>query len=69
MSIYHQRSRIECVFSDLKRRYGDRLYCRSAIMRRKEMALRFIAYNLKLLICYQYAKKNNLSLWVRVEKN
>lgn len=69
MSIYHQRSRIESVFSALKKRYGDKLYCRSARMRRKEMALRFISYNLKILICYQYSKKNNLSLWVRVEND
>jgi len=66
MNIYHQRSRIEAVFSALKRRYGDRLYCRKAGMRRKEMAMRFIAYNLKLLICHQYAKENNLPLWIRV---
>lgn len=69
MGIYHQRSRIEAVFSALKRRYGDKLYCRKARMRRKEMALRFIAYNLKLLICYWHAKKNKLSLWVRVNKD
>lgn len=69
MAIYHQRSRIECVFSSLKRRYGDRLYCKSAVMRRKEMALRFIAYNLRLLMYYEYAKKNKLNLWVRVEKD
>jgi len=68
MAIYHQRSRVECVFSALKRRYGDKLYCRKASMRRKEMALRFIAYNLKLLICYLYAKENSLKLWVRVER-
>jgi len=68
MSIYHQRSRIEAVFSALKKRYGDKLYCKKAGMRRKEMALRFIAYNLKLLICYKYAKENNLPLWVRVNK-
>jgi len=66
MAIYHQRSRIEAVFSALKKRYGDNLYCRKAGMRRKEMAMRFIAYNLKLLICYQYAKQNNLPLWIRV---
>jgi hypothetical protein len=69
MSIYHQRSRVEAVFSALKRRYGDKLYCRKARMRRKEMALRFIAYNLKLLICYRFAKKRKISLWVRVNKD
>jgi hypothetical protein len=69
MSIYHQRSRIEAVFSALKRRYGDSLHCRTASMRRKEMAMRFIAYNIKLLICYKYTKKNNLPLWVRINKD
>lgn len=66
-SIYHQRSKIEAVFSALKRRYGDALFCKTATMRRKEMALRFIAYNLKIIIYYQYATENNLCLWVRAQ--
>lgn len=69
MSIYHQRSRIESVFSALKKRYGDKLNCKSAKMRRKEMSLRLIAYNIRILICTKHAKKNNMPLWVRVEKD
>ena len=69
MSIYHQRSRIEAVFSALKKRYGDKLYCKKVGMRRKEMALRFLAYNLKILICYLYAKEKNLHLWIRVDRD
>lgn len=69
MGIYHQRSRVECVFSALKKRYGDRLYCRKASMRRKEMALRFLAYNLRLLICYRHAKKNSLPLWIKINQD
>lgn len=38
-------------------------------MRRKEIALRLIAYNLRILICYEYANEHNLPLWVRVNKN
>jgi len=68
-SIYHQRSKIESVFSVIKKRFGDKVNCKSALMRRKEIALRLIAYNLRILICYQYANENNLPLWVRVEKN
>jgi hypothetical protein len=68
MSIYHQRSRIEAVFSALKKRYGDKLNCKSARMRRREMSLRLIAYNIRILICARHAKKNNMPLWVRVEK-
>lgn len=69
VSIYHQRSRIEAVFSALKKRYGDKLNCKSAKMRRKEMSLRLIAYNTRILICARHAKKNNMPLWVRVERN
>ena len=68
MNIYHRRSRIECVFSVIKKRFGDKVSCKSASMRRKEIALRLIAYNIKILICYQYANENNLPLWVRVNK-
>ena len=67
-SIYHQRSKIECVFSSLKRRYGDILFCRTAMMRRKEMALRFISYNLRIILYYQYAIDKNINLWVRARK-
>jgi hypothetical protein len=69
MSIYHQRSRIEAVFSALKKRYGDKLNCKSAKMRRREMSLRLISYNIRILICARHAEKNNMPLWVRVEKD
>ena len=66
--IYNQRSKIECVFSVLKKRWGDKLYSKKAYIRRREMAFRFIAYNLKLIVCLNYARKNNLSLWVRAKR-
>lgn len=68
-NIYHQRSKVESVFSVIKKRFGDKVSCKSAIMRRKEIALRLIAYNLRILICYQYANEHNLPLWVRAKKN
>lgn len=68
MSIYHRRSRVESIFSVIKKRFGDKVNCKSASMRRKEIALRLIAYNLKILICYKYAMENNLPLWVRAKK-
>ena len=40
--IYNQRSKVEMVFSVLKRRYGDHLYNRGAYRRRREFALRLI---------------------------
>lgn len=68
-NIYHQRSKVESVFSVIKKRFGDKVNCKSALMRRKEIALRLIAYNIRILICYEYANEHNLPLWVRVEKN
>jgi len=66
--IYHQRSKVECVFSVLKKIWGDQFYSGKAYLRRREMAMRFIAYNLRLIICSEYGKENNLSLWVRAKK-
>ena len=68
MNIYHQRSKIEAIFHALKERFSDKLYGRSASARRKEMAFRFIAYNLRLLIYFRYANENNINLWVRAKK-
>jgi len=66
--IYNQRSKVEMVFSVLKKRYGDQLYSKGAYRRRREFALRLIAYNLKLIICLEYAKEHNLSCWVRAKQ-
>ncbi len=63
--IYRQRSRVECIFSALKKRYGDQLYSKKSRIRRREMALRFIAYNIRLVVYLDYSAKHNLSLWVR----
>jgi len=63
--IYNQRSKIEAVFSALKNRYGDQLYSKKWYMRRREMAMRFIAYNVRIIIAIQIAREKNISLWVR----
>jgi len=64
-SIYHQRSKVEAVFSAVKKRYGDSFKCKRKTMRRKEVALRFIAYNVFIMLCYNYSIKHNLPLYVR----
>jgi hypothetical protein len=64
-SIYNQRPKVEAVFAALKKRYGDRLDSKGARMRRKEMAMRFLAYNIRIFICYRYANEKGLLLWVR----
>jgi len=65
MNTYHQRSKIEAVFSAVKKRYGDSFKCRKKTMRRKEVALRFIAYNVFIMLCYNYSIKHKLPLYVR----
>lgn len=64
-AIYHQRSKVEAVFSALKNRYGDQLYSKKWFMRRREMAMRFIAYNVRIIIGIQIAREKNIPLWVR----
>jgi len=64
-AIYHQRSKVECVFSALKKRYGDQLYSKYWYTRRKEMAMIFIAYNVRIIVAIQIAREKNIPLWVR----
>jgi hypothetical protein len=64
-SIYHQRSKIETIFSVLKKRYGDMLYSKSKEIQHREMSIRFIAYNTRIFLYWRYAMQNNLNLWVR----
>lgn len=62
---YHQRAKIEAVFSAVKKRYGDSFKCKSKTMRRKEVALRFVAHNVFIMLCYNYSIKHNLPLYAR----
>jgi hypothetical protein len=64
-SIYHHRNKVEAVFSALKNRYGDQLYATKWYTRRREMAMRFIAYNVRIIIGIQIARERNIPLWVR----
>jgi hypothetical protein len=66
-AIYHQRSKVEAVFSALKKRYGDQLYSTLWFMRRREMAMRFIAYNVRIIVGLQIAQEKGISLWVRAK--
>lgn len=66
--IYNHRNKVEAVFSALKRRYGDQLYSKKWYMRRREMAMRFIAYNVRIIMGIQIAREKNIPLWVRAKK-
>jgi hypothetical protein len=53
--IYHQRSKVETVFSVIKRKYGSYILSKSFETQKKEVLLRMIAYNIdrKLIISIQ----------------
>lgn len=63
--IYNQRNKVEAVFSAIKRRYGDQLYSKKWHMRRREMAMRFISYNVRIIIGIQIAREKNIPLWIK----
>jgi hypothetical protein len=64
-AIYNHRNKVEAVFSALKNRYGDQLYAKRWYTRRREMAMRFIAYNVRIIVGIQIAREKNIPLWVR----
>jgi hypothetical protein len=63
--IYNQRSKVEAVFSALKRTWGDQLDSKNWYTRRREMAIRFIAYNVRIIVGIQIAREKHVPLWVR----
>ena len=50
--IYHQRSKVETVFSVIKRKYGSFILSKSFETQKKELLIRLITYNIdrKLII-------------------
>lgn len=64
-SIYNKRNIVEAIFAALKKRYGDQLYARKYYTRRREMAFRFIAYNVRIIIGIQIAREKKIPLCVR----
>jgi len=50
--IYHQRSKVETVFSVIKRKYGSFLRCRSYATQKVELTCRLVAYNIDRKINY-----------------
>ncbi len=48
--IYYQRNKAESVFYVVKRRYGDILYCKSTSMKKKELKMKILCYNVYRLV-------------------
>lgn len=57
LDIYHQRNKVETVFSVLKRKYGESLKVRKFRLQIKENKMKVILHNLKIdfLICYSHS--------------
>ena len=47
---YHQRSKVETVFSVIKRVFGELIYAKNWIMQKKELMLRCLTYNLYRIV-------------------
>ena len=48
--MYHQRSKVESIFSSIKRKYGSCLKARSFSSQKKEVICKLVAYNLDRII-------------------
>jgi transposase len=66
MAIYHLRSIVEGVFSSLKRSWGSALRSRRYWNRRKELALKVLAYDVRQVLYNERAEELGVDLRVRV---
>lgn len=64
---YHQRSKVESVFSVIKRKYGDRIRAREWYRQFREMIARMIVYNLDRFVKEQLLYLVNI--WFKVRRN
>ena len=63
LSAYHFRSIVESIFSSIKRRWGSFLRSKKRWMRKKELSLKVLSYNVKQVLLVQYAKECKIPLW------
>ncbi len=63
-AIYHMRSLVECIFSAIKRRYGN--YVRAVKRKARDItiALRILSFNIKQRLYDEYARRLKLPFWV-----
>jgi hypothetical protein len=66
--VYHERSKVESVFSSLKRKFGDVLHSRSTLLRKKELKLRFFVYNVcrQCVFCFMEVFYRAPTAWWRL---
>ena len=68
METYHLGSIVESVFSSIKKRWNGHLSSRKPLIRRRELALIVLAYDLKQVLYNSRAQEIGTSLWTHVSK-
>lgn len=63
-AIYHMRSLVECIFSAIKRRYGNFVRATKRKARDTTIALRILSFNIKQRLYDEYARRLKLPFWV-----
>ncbi len=66
-AIYHMRSLVECVFSAIKRRYGNFVRATRTKARNIVIALRILSFNIKQRLYDEYARRLGLPFWVHTK--
>ena len=64
-ALYHMRSLVECIFSAIKRRYGNFVRAVKRKTRDATIALRILSFNIKQRLYDEYARRLKLPYWVQ----
>ena len=61
---YHIRSMVEAVFSSIKRCWGPDIKSIKGWLKRRELAIKVLAYNIKRVLYIERAEDLGIPLWV-----
>ncbi len=67
MDEYHIRSIVEAVFSSLKRCWGPNVWSVKGWLKRRELAIKVAAYNIKRVLYIKRAKDLGIPFWVNCQ--
>ena len=65
MDEYHIRNIVEAVFSSIKRCWGSDIRCRNGWLKRKTLAIKTLAYNIKRVLLVERAEELGTPVWVQ----
>ena len=67
MDEYHIRSVVEAVFSSIKQCWGSDIKSRKGWLKRRELAIKTVAYNIKRTLYVKRAEELGIPLWILCE--